>query len=344
MGALSAILIFVSLIMFFLFLTRLIKPQGIDGKLQGKTRKDALLKLFIPSVFIFLVAGAVAPQQQNEKNISKTNKKQQEKSLDNTSKDHVLPFEYMSVEADRDVKYSVDVRIKGWGTENIPNKKQLKATARHVASLKSAENSFVRIFLPGMEESSGGYALFTTREGEDEELNVWSSNLPAKYRGEKPKDKSPTQFESIEKMARKFISYRMVVLRGGDHPRLRVEMKEVENALEIQPDVVREDVARGLVYGAYKTFIHTDANAVEVVSLPFVGQGENKKYVDRFKKNIDVTRKKALKAARNVVGVESFSDLVGDWYGGAFHKDSPSSSFSKIKFDKREQILSLLTR
>lgn len=343
MEVLGAILVFVSLIMFVLSLVRLAKPEGVSGNLQGKTRKDALLKLLVPSIVIFFVAGAIVPQNQDgQKKVASSQKEKKDpnrrdKKSEEADQDNFLPFEYIDVNKDRDVKISIDVRVKGWGAEKLPSKEQLRATGEHIVSVHNAKNKFVTFYLPGIDPNSGGYASFSKRGDESGELDVFKRNLTAEYRDvPSNKNKGPTQYESIEEMAKNLTTWRITVLEGGNNPHIQVAAQTFETNLEYSPDLVKESVRRVLVYGAYRTFIHTNAQKVKVSALPFIRSKEDKQdlqYVERFKKTAEVSREKALRLLRNRAGVDSLSDLVGIKSGESYLRDASSPEFKKIIYN-----------
>jgi len=121
----------------------------------------------------------------------------------------------------------------------------------------------------------------------------------------------PSLYPSVEAAFNDFSDYET------DDGTLRILSK---NPLHIQlsPQVLkndRKDVIRvlnrkALLYGIYRTFIHTKADAVKVTALPM--DHLTKDHLKEFKETVQITRDKALKTAAKVLGVKSLNELVTD--------------------------------
>jgi len=96
-------------------------------------------------------------------------------------------------------------------------------------------------------------------------------------------------------------------------------------------DVIRVQTRKALLYGIYRTFIHTKVNEIKVTALPIDLITDEPR--NEFKETIAISRAKALSAAQKILGVKSFEELVrGDAAPGIF-KDSWSTVFEKGYFE-----------
>lgn len=94
--------------------------------------------------------------------------------------------------------------------------------------------------------------------------------------------------------------------------------------IEINPTVVRgdilsykEDTKKAVLYGIYKTFIHTNTNKIKVTATPRELTSKNK--LSEFSKTVTITRATALKLVNKALGVSSFKELVTpSFYKGTF--------------------------
>lgn len=75
---------------------------------------------------------------------------------------------------------------------------------------------------------------------------------------------------------------------------------------------IGEEVNRALLYGVYRTFIHTDLQSIKVVVVPLDLNMETKKVtpLPKFKQEIFVERGKAEEMLKRY-GIGSFSEAVG---------------------------------
>ncbi|MFC4923861.1 hypothetical protein [Delftia deserti] len=78
------------------------------------------------------------------------------------------------------------------------------------------------------------------------------------------------------------------------------------------PEHTKEEVLRAVVYGVYRTFIHTDQAQVQVTAQPLLVTlgGKDNKLLDTPHATVTVTRAKALQVAQKTLGVKSFKELV----------------------------------
>ncbi|MBX5714485.1 hypothetical protein ACM7OU_19020 [Pseudomonas aeruginosa] len=100
------------------------------------------------------------------------------------------------------------------------------------------------------------------------------------------------------------------------------------------PQHVAESVRRAALYGVYRTFIHTDAAMVTVVSVPT--QITLNPYTAKLQKRpeleISVTRDQALKAVGMLIEVDNLAALVESEKTGELQLDNWTESFEELYF------------
>ncbi|HEB4011230.1 TPA: hypothetical protein RZX56_001476 [Pseudomonas aeruginosa] len=100
------------------------------------------------------------------------------------------------------------------------------------------------------------------------------------------------------------------------------------------PQHVAESVRRAALYGVYRTFIHTDADMVTVVSVPT--QITLNPYTTKLQKRpeleISVTRDQALKAVGMLIDIDSLAALVESEKAGELQIDNWTESFEELYF------------
>jgi len=80
------------------------------------------------------------------------------------------------------------------------------------------------------------------------------------------------------------------------------------------PEVIMEQVNRALMYGIYRSFIHTQIKDITVTAVPIEINFRNKNstLLSKYKKTISISRNKALALVKKYINAASFSDLVTD--------------------------------
>jgi len=98
------------------------------------------------------------------------------------------------------------------------------------------------------------------------------------------------------------------------------------------PQQVAQDVRRAALYGVYRTFIHTDAAAVTVTSVPI--QITLNPYTTKLQKKpqlqISVTRDQALKAVGSLIDADELADLVVPEQAGDIQLDNWREDFEDL--------------
>lgn len=102
----------------------------------------------------------------------------------------------------------------------------------------------------------------------------------------------------------------------GDYSESKGTFKMIsKDHFQLSPQVAENDyyideyVQRSLIYGIYRTFIHTNLNKITVTAVPMVPFGETK-YLYQYKQTIFITRKKVETIAKQLFGVDRLDKLV----------------------------------
>ncbi|HDU8616694.1 hypothetical protein ISO71_01395 [Morganella morganii subsp. morganii] len=112
---------------------------------------------------------------------------------------------------------------------------------------------------------------------------------------------------------------------------LRIRLSNVAFP-EDHPDVKEMLVKRAIIYGVYRTFIHTSKDKVQVTSY-LIDINKNKKLPGSPEYSTTITKKQALDIIKKYIPVQDFSDLIAkDGYGCTFSDD-----FNKIRFDDKNK-------
>ncbi|WP_286822738.1 MULTISPECIES: hypothetical protein [unclassified Idiomarina] len=81
------------------------------------------------------------------------------------------------------------------------------------------------------------------------------------------------------------------------------------------PDVIRASTRRDILYGVYKTFLHTPYEEIVVVGVPV--KFKSKSYVTKYREQIRITKSAATEIAKKMLGANTLRDLVEEKdYGG----------------------------
>lgn len=120
---------------------------------------------------------------------------------------------------------------------------------------------------------------------------------------------------SIEQVIEKMRDYSasnntfQVLSKEPLHIRLSPKMVAAETS-----ESVKTELLRATTYGVYRTFIHTNADSVQVTARPLlmVINGEHREFVLLRKPlaTVSLTRGKALEVARRTLQVTTFAQLV----------------------------------
>lgn len=100
------------------------------------------------------------------------------------------------------------------------------------------------------------------------------------------------------------------------------------------PENVQRELRRAALYGVYRTFVHTGADAVKIKAVPMEWKTNPTTLTiqDKPSLEITVTRAQALKAAQSLVEVQQFSDLVTPEQAGEIQLDNWRKDFEAIYY------------
>lgn len=145
--------------------------------------------------------------------------------------------------------------------------------------------------------------------------------------------KGPTKFKSVKEMIETFGDYHpdvgtfQIISKSPLHIRLSPRFTAGD-----LPENIKDEVSSSLVYGVYRSFVHTDIQLITVTAIPKEISFKTKKhrFLNSYKRTITVSRTKALKVIRMILGINSFSNLVNDEEPDAY---TWVSKFSKVYYN-----------
>jgi hypothetical protein len=75
---------------------------------------------------------------------------------------------------------------------------------------------------------------------------------------------------------------------------------------------IRESVMKTMMYGIYRSFIHTDQKEITITVIPKEGisGGKEQKYMNKYKTTLTITRASALSVIRKFHPIGSLEELV----------------------------------
>ena len=152
---------------------------------------------------------------------------------------------------------------------------------------------------------------------------------------------TPDQFPSVKAMITHFGDFKT---QDGTFKIIKEKplhiILNVEANIYSEPDMIENDIKKAIVYGMYRTFIHTNEQQITVTStaIPMKNPGQKPsakeiKYLSQFKKTATLDRKKALDLIRRFGVANEFSELVEDWtFNGVIHHNQWSKASEKIRY------------
>lgn len=146
-----------------------------------------------------------------------------------------------------------------------------------------------------------------------------------------------TTFTSVEAMVEDFNDYST---SNGTFKILTKDPLHIQLAPQIVqgdfPEVIEEQVKRALVYGIYRTFVHTHTNKIIVTAIPqeINFRTKKKRYVLEYKKTISKNRQEALALVKKYLQVNSFPDLVTETkVGDMVFSDQWTKEFNRLYYN-----------
>ncbi|MDO5979203.1 hypothetical protein [Flavivirga spongiicola] len=95
----------------------------------------------------------------------------------------------------------------------------------------------------------------------------------------------------------------------------------------------KEIVKRDIIYVAFQTFAQTDINELTITAVP-LDQENSKNYFEEYKMTLKVNRNRAKSILKKYLNSDDFSILYSEDDGLWL----PNSNFSKLKFEKLEEV------
>lgn len=154
---------------------------GIKNPSVTKTQA-CLIPLLIVIAFVVFLSLIGNPDSGNKDQGASTEQKGEDKKTTGYQDPDYIPFKYIDVKEKRDIKATVDALVE-LQDGKLPQKKQLKATGRHIVSLHEAKNNFINFYLPEMDYNGGAYAVYSYYRDEDKSnITIYDMNLPDEYK------------------------------------------------------------------------------------------------------------------------------------------------------------------
>jgi hypothetical protein len=208
--------------------------------------------------------------------------------------------------------------IKRMLTVTLSRKVQPEALRSIAKKLKdnaktNYERTFIEYYLPS--DDVQGSAWATSHFNPDLQVSILGPTIEESEAAANDPDwpTSPTKYDSAREAILAMHDYseenNTFDVRSRNPPHIRISAQVVENDLR---EVIIEENKRALLYGVYRTFIHTDAQKVTVSAIPvqMSFDDDETQLLHRFGRTITITRQQSLEVARHWLDVESFSDLV----------------------------------
>lgn len=145
----------------------------------------------------------------------------------------------------------------------------------------------------------------------------------------------PVQFSTVTEMFADFNDYPE---DDGSFTLIKEKPLEIQLAEPVfqgdADDVVQHELQRAVLYGVYRTFIHTDEPSVTVKAVPMLTtlNPHSSKPLSEPVFEVTVTREQALAAVQEFFPDVEFSDLVTEQYGLPMWSDA----FNNLYYAERD--------
>lgn len=153
---------------------------------------------------------------------------------------------------------------------------------------------------------------------------------------------TPTIFPTVNALFHNFQDYS---IEKGTFKILKTKPLHIwvgsEETMFEDPQFIEEDIKRSIVYGIYRSFIHTNVQEITVTSEAKLLKFDHKKplskeinFMAQFKKTVSIKRDKALALIQKFSIANNFSDLVADWsYEGMIDHDQWSRPAKRTMYN-----------
>ncbi|MFK5892159.1 MAG: hypothetical protein QM504_02945 [Pseudomonadota bacterium] len=149
------------------------------------------------------------------------------------------------------------------------------------------------------------------------------------------------KFPSVEAMIEKFNDYSV---SNGTFKIIKNKPLHIQLSPQVVkgdfPEIIELQVKRALIYGIYRSYVHTNINNITVTAIPKEINFNNKKskYLAGHKRTIFTTRSKALSLVKKYINVTSFSKLVKEEkMSGMVYYDQWIKDFDRIYYNDQGQ-------
>lgn len=125
----------------------------------------------------------------------------------------------------------------------------------------------------------------------------------------------PSKFSSVQAMVKDFKDYNQ---ENGTFKVLTREPLHIQLSPIVVPgdfpDVIDAQVKRAVIYGIYRSFVHTPVNRITVTAIPLERnpRTDSTRYLNAYKRTVTKTRSQALELVRRHLRVTTFDALVGE--------------------------------
>jgi hypothetical protein len=102
------------------------------------------------------------------------------------------------------------------------------------------------------------------------------------------------------------------------------------------PEVIDAQVKRAVIYGIYRSFIHTPVTAITVTAIPLERNFRTgtKKFLPAYRRTVTATKDRALALVRRHLRVNSLRELVTDErIGRELIPDQWTKGFQRLYYD-----------
>jgi|tagenome__1003787_1003787.scaffolds.fasta_scaffold20956011_3 hypothetical protein len=147
---------------------------------------------------------------------------------------------------------------------------------------------------------------------------------------------TPSKFASVSAMMSSLNDYTQ---ENGTFKILRREPLHIQVSPMVFPgdfpDVIDAEVKRAVIYGVYRSFIHTSVNQITVTAIPkeLNPRTKSSRYLGAYKRTVTKTRKEALDLVRRYLHVATFDALVEDQrIGGSVVSDIWTKAFNRLYY------------
>lgn len=156
---------------------------------------------------------------------------------------------------------------------------------------------------------------FVITEKPWEETGCINIETQQPYKAENPTktNTAVTKFDTVEQMITQFNDYS--ALNGtfkliNDNP-LHIQLSPVMHP-EDSPSLVKYYAKRTFIYGIYRTFVHTPFKEVTVTVIPqeFDAKTQARRYLNKYKATMAITKIKALSLIQNYLQIDSLDKLI----------------------------------